>query len=105
MRYGRRRTAYRRRDRIGKPTRTTAAATAILVGRENQLPNGEVYHRVRTEGGPKTEIGIDREIDHEIDRETDREIDRATDRGIETEGKNYNIFHCILIIFKVCFNL
>lgn len=89
MRYGRRKTVYKRRDLIVKLTKTTAAATATLVGRENQPLRGEVLLRVRTEGGPKIEIGIDQEIDHEIDHETDREIDHAIDREIETGGKVY----------------
>lgn len=63
----------------------TAAATAIPVARENQLPRGGAPRRAKeTEDAPRKETAA--ETDRGTDHATDHEIGRAIDRATGTEG-------------------
>lgn len=77
----RRRTEYRRKDRIERQIKMTVAVTVTRVEKGNQFLNEEVRHRERTEAGLRTEI------DREIDRGIDREIGLGIDLEIEIEGE------------------
>lgn len=91
-RYERRRTAYKLRDLTGKPTRTTAVAIAIPVGRESRLLREEALRHVKIELGPRTEIEIDHGIDRGTGHEIDREIDHAIDHETGIEGKMFKLY-------------
>lgn len=86
LRYEKRKMAYKLKDPIGKLIKTIAVVIAIPAERENQPLREEALHHARIGVGPRTEIGIETEIDRGTDREIDHAIDHAIDHEIGTEG-------------------